>query len=353
MKKQRFIQRYWQQRSLLSDLLYPASLLYERLGRIKQQRQAGKAYLAPFKVIGIGNISSGGSGKTPLTMALAKAAIDSGFKTAVSHRGYKSAMEKKAGIVSMGAGCLYGAKVCGDEAWMSATKLSKAYVSVGRDRVAQLELLATLEEPPELVVIDDVFQNQSVIKDVSIVCFDAKTGLGNGRVIPAGYLRESVSAVARADICVINRKDPGIEVESLKEELRERCEQIFVIDHSFCGFEDYQGNAVDVDINQPSLLLSALASPQSFEATAQSLNINYLKHYSFSDHYSFGSREALAPLLEQIRVDNIRQIFCSHKDLPKLLPHKDLVPLLRVIMIEANPFQFNALWQAIKRRIEL
>ena len=353
MKRQRLIQRYWQQRSLLSDLLYPASLLYERLGQIKQMRQAGKAYLAPFKVIGIGNISSGGSGKTPLTMALAKAAIESGLKTAVSHRGYKSAMEKKAGIVSMGEGCLYDAKTCGDEAWMSATKLRKAYVSVGRDRVEQLKQLAALDEPPELVFMDDVYQNQSIIKDVSIVCFDARVGLGNGRVIPAGYLRESVSAVARADICVINRKDPGIEVEALKAELSEWCEHIFVVDHSFCGFEDFQGNVVDVDVNQPSLLLSALASPQSFEATAQSVNINYLTHYSFPDHYSFRSREALKPLFEQIRGDDIKQIFCSHKDLPKLIAHKDLLPLLRVLMIEANPFQVNALWQAIRRRMAL
>jgi tetraacyldisaccharide 4'-kinase len=236
---------------------------------------------------------------------------------------------------------------------MSATKLRKAYVSVGRDRVEQLKQLAALDEPPELVFMDDVYQNQSIIKDVSIVCFDARVGLGNGRVIPAGYLRESVSAVARADICVINRKDPGIEVEALKAELSEWCEHIFVVDHSFCGFEDFRGNAVDVDVNQPSLLLSALASPQSFEATAQSVNINYLTHYSFPDHYSFRSREALKPLFEQIRGDDIKQIFCSHKDLPKLIAHKDLLPLLRVLMIEANPFQVNALWQAIRRRMAL
>lgn len=353
MTKQRFIQRYWQQRSLLSDLLYPASLLYERIGQIRQERQAKKACHAPFKVIGIGNISSGGSGKTPLTMALAKVAIDSGIKTAVSHRGYKSAMERKAGIISMGDGCLYEASVCGDEAWMSANKLPKAYVSVGRDRVEQIKQLAALELPPQLVIMDDVFQNQSFIKDVSIVCFDAQMGLGNGRVIPAGYLRESVSAVARADFCVINRKDPSIDVAALREELRVWCERIFVVDHGFSGFEDYQGNPVEVDMSQPSLLVSALASPQSFEATAQSLNISYLKHYSFPDHYSFQNREALESIFKQIKAEGIEQVFCSHKDLPKLLPHKDLLPLLRVIMIEANPFQINALWQAIRRRVSL
>ncbi len=312
-----------------------------------------KACIPPFKVVGIGNISSGGSGKTPLTMALAKVAIESGFKTAVSHRGYKSAMEKKAGIVSLGDGCLYGANVCGDEAWMSATKLRKAYVSVGRDRVAQLEQLAALEQPLELVFMDDVFQNQSIIKDASIVCFDAQMGLGNGRVIPAGYLRESVSAVARADICVINRKDPSVDVAFLKEELSKLCEFVFMVEHGFSGFEDYQGNAVEVEVTQPSLLLSALASPQSFEATAQSLTINYLNHFSFPDHYSFRSREALMPLFKQIKAEGIQQVFCSFKDLPKLLPHKDILSLLRVIMIEANPFQINALWQAIRRRIEL
>lgn len=236
---------------------------------------------------------------------------------------------------------------------MSAQKLAQAYVSVGRSRVAQLKLLAALAEPPQLVIMDDVFQNQSFGKDVSIACFDAQTGLGNGRVIPAGYLRESVSAVARADFCVINRKDMSIDVSDLKEELGKWCERIFVVDYKFSGFEDFRGAPVEVDVSQPSLLLSALASPQSFEATAQSLNINYLNHYSYGDHYSFRSREALQPLFKQIQAEGIQQVFCSLKDLPKLLPHKDLLPLLRVITIEANPFQINALWQAIRREVSL
>lgn len=350
---QSLIQDKLQKRSLLSDLLYPASLLYEQLGLFKQQRQAKGAYQAPFKVIGIGNISSGGSGKTPLSIALAKAAMSFGLKTAVSHRGYKSALENKASIISMGDGVMCDAKLCGDEAWMSASILDGAYVSIGKDRVAQLQQLAALKTPPDVVIMDDVFQNQSFKKDLSIVCFDAQAGLGNARVIPSGYLRESISALQRADICVINRKNPHIDPEPLKQKLKQWCEHIFVVDHRFSGFEDYQGQALHLDVNQPSLLISALAFPKSFESLAQSLKINYLKHYSFADHYSFGSREALRPMLKMIQTAKIQQLFCSHKDLPKLLPHKDLLPILRVIMIRADAHQINALWQMIRQKLAL
>ena len=350
MKIDKFIQNHLQERSLLSDLLYPASLLYDHLGQWRQKQQAKTALTAPFKVISVGNISSGGSGKTPLCIALAKASLESGLRTAVSHRGYKAALEDTASIISMGDGPIYGVQDCSDEAWMSATILKGAYVSVGRDRIAQVKLLSNLKQAPEILIMDDSFQNRRIKKNLSILCFDASIGLGNGRVIPAGYLRESISAISRAEICVINRKIPDIDPDELIGQIQPWCDDILVVDHHFDAFLDFEGNEVQVDLAQPSLLVSALASPSSFEAMAQSLSINYQKHYSFADHYSFASREALQPLIHQIQKEGIKQLFCSYKDLPKLLAHKDLNPLLRVITLRADPLAIELLWQKIRKK---
>ena len=302
-------------------------------------------------VIGIGNIVSGGSGKTPFTLALAKAALCDGLDVAVSHRGYKGLLESSPTVISRGEGPLFPASVCGDEAWLVAASLPSIPVVVGKDRLAAIALLETLEPKPSLLLMDDVYQNHKVLKDIEIACFDAGVGIGNGRVIPAGYLREDISALKRADLCLISRKDPSIDPGPLLDRLGKWCGWCEVLDYSLTRITDANEADLEADPNMISALVSGIASPAGFEELARTAGISWTRHFGFSDHYHFQSREELKPLLDHIKENGLQRLYCTAKDLPKLARHRDLAPLLAVLHIGPSQERVQDIWQGIRKRL--
>lgn len=303
-------------------------------------------------VIGIGNIVSGGSGKTPFTLALAKAALRDGLDVAVSHRGYKGLLESSPTVISRGEGPLFPASVCGDEAWLIAASLPSMPVVVGKDRLASIALLEALEPKPSLLLMDDVFQNHKVFKDIQIACFDAGVGIGNGRVIPAGYLREDLSALKRADLCLISRKDPPINPGPLLDRLGKWCRWCEVLDYSLTSITDASGAGLVADPNMISVLVSGIASPTGFEELARTAGINWTRHFGYRDHYHYQSREELKPLLDHIKREGVQRLYCTAKDLPKLARHRDLAPLLAVLHIGPSQERVQDIWQGIRKRLE-
>ena len=130
-----------------------------------------------------------------------------GIKVALSHRGCGGSRERFPSLVSNRSNIILGVKDSGDEAQLLAQKLPGIPVVVGKRRVAAISLL--LAEYPDLdvVILDDGFQHLKIARDLDLVCFDAKLGLGNGRVIPAGWLREPLSALQSADALVLIQKE--------------------------------------------------------------------------------------------------------------------------------------------------
>ncbi|MCD8479427.1 MAG: tetraacyldisaccharide 4'-kinase [Candidatus Cloacimonetes bacterium] len=142
MDKHNFATRHLLARSLLSYLLYPASLIYAGYMLFRRKFLFPKPFRAPFKVISIGNIVSGGSGKTPITIALAKALQNHGLKVAVASRAYKAGWENSAAMISDGKRLLTTVANAGDEALMVASALPGIPVYVGRKRKDVLRLIA-------------------------------------------------------------------------------------------------------------------------------------------------------------------------------------------------------------------
>ena len=346
-----FLERHLFQRSRLSDLLYPVSLVYSAIQKARGKKGLAQAIRLPYPLIGIGNIVSGGSGKTPFTLALAKAVCADAYRPAVSHRGYKGKLEGTPSLISRGEGPLFPAADCGDEAWLMAKTLSGIPVVVGKDRLRAVDLLSGLEPRPDIVLMDDVFQNHKLIKDIDIVCFDAAVGIGNGRLIPAGYLREGLPALKRAGLVVITRKQVSIDPAPLIEAIRPFCPWVEVLDYSLTGIEDSEGGAIETGSVQKSILVSGIAFPASFERLAATAGITWTRHFAFRDHYHFQSREALKPLLDYIRAERIEHVCCTAKDVAKLSQHKDLKPLLAVLVLGPDQNRVDELWQMIKERL--
>ena len=137
---QKFIENHLYKRSILSYLLFPISIKYSILQKCRRrfyQVFSSLIYKSKIKVISIGNIVSGGSGKTPFTIFLTRYLQEKGFRVAVSHRGYKGKFEKKNILISDRNNIFDSARDAGDEAYLLASKLKGIPVIVGRDQKNQ------------------------------------------------------------------------------------------------------------------------------------------------------------------------------------------------------------------------
>lgn len=137
----------------------------------------------PCKVISVGNLTVGGTGKTPMTRYLARLVQSLGREVAIVSRGYKGRAEKSGGIVSDGKRILMDADAAGDEPFMLASGLGDVPVAVGRNRfAAAMQLLQACH--PEVIILDDAFQHLPLDRDLNVVLLDHKRPFGNGHLLP-------------------------------------------------------------------------------------------------------------------------------------------------------------------------
>ena len=160
------------------------------------------------RVVSVGNLTVGGTGKTPLAMDLALRLQRLGRRVCVVSRGYRGQAEKRGAVVSDGHRILASAAVAGDEPVLMARRLAGVPVLVGRDRWASGRC-AEQRFGAEVLVLDDGFQHLRLARDLNLLLLDAGAPLGNGRLLPAGPLREPPSAARRADALVCIHRWPS------------------------------------------------------------------------------------------------------------------------------------------------
>ncbi|MDP2861399.1 MAG: tetraacyldisaccharide 4'-kinase, partial [Desulfobacterales bacterium] len=158
----------------------------------------------PCKVVSIGNITVGGTGKTPMTIYLAETLTGLGYKVVVVSRGYRGRAKKKGGIVSNGREILMGPDSSGDEPFMMAARLNNIPVVVGQNRY-NAGLLAIRNFNPDIILLDDGFQHRKLFRDIDLLLLDSGCPFGNGRLVPRGVLREPVVSIKRADAFILTR----------------------------------------------------------------------------------------------------------------------------------------------------
>lgn len=341
MDLQKMARKHLHKRSFLSDLLLPLGGVNAAMQTLRRARMKG--WKAPCKVISVGNLGSGGSGKTPFCIYLAALLRDMGLKVAFSHRGCGGRRENSPSLVSNRKEIVLDVQDSGDEAQLLAQKLPGIPVAVGKRRVAAVSLLLSEFGDLDLVILDDGFQHLKIARDLDLVCFDAKLGLGNGRVIPSGWLREPLSALKSADALILIQKEGGTQsAAKLPATARNalRC--------SFKAVDcvDAQGNSFSFDsLRERELyLLSSIAVPESFEDSVRALGLSWKQHFRFADHHSFSRREDLKPVFQVLNEKTV--LLCTEKDLPKLALFEELNPLaLRMLMECADEDKLKRLIQ--------
>ena len=253
----------------LAWVLYPFSLIWLLAGWFR--RYSARPYRAEVPVLCIGNLTAGGGGKSPMVAALQLRLGQAGIDAHVLSRGYGG---RTRGPHRVDADSDSFADV-GDEPLMLA---ANGTVWVARDRAAGARAIAAAGA--ELILLDDGFQNPSLHKDAAILMVDAGQGYGNGRVIPAGPLREPVpSGHARANLTVV--LGPARD--------RKRCREDWP---ELSAMPSVDGELVPMRTGLPLedeevIAFAGIARPQKFFQTLRDMGANLLATHAFADHQPF------------------------------------------------------------------
>ncbi len=167
--------------------------------------------IAPCPIISVGNLTTGGTGKTPAVQWLARALQNRGCKVGIAARGYGGTLSDAGALVSKGKTPLLNAIQAGDEAVLHARNLPGAVVAIAKDRHVAVQIC--VDNGAEIVILDDGFQFWSLPRDFDLVLLDAKNPFGNGHLLPFGRLREEKSALKRASAILLTRCDRASQVE--------------------------------------------------------------------------------------------------------------------------------------------
>jgi len=261
---------FWSGASALSTLMMPLGAVYATAGRLR--RMAVSPQRAPVPVICIGNLVAGGAGKTPVAQAIARHMIAQGVEVHFLSLGYGGKLKGPVRVVPG----IHDAADVGDEPLLLA---GTAPCWVAADRVAGAKAAAA--EGAQIIVMDDGHQNPSLLKSASIVVVDGETGYGNGRLIPAGPLREPVAeGLARADAVVILGEDRAGVAQTLPHGMP-------VLQGHLAPTEE--AHALD---GESVLAFAGIGRPEKFFDTVRALGCNLVEQRDFPDHHPYSYAQA-------------------------------------------------------------
>ncbi len=317
---------FWLGLLSLLELIYRVGIA---LRNFLYQTNLVKKVQLPCTVISVGNITAGGTGKTPVVEFLSRVLQDNGDQVCILTRGYKSELDQKnqIGIVSDQYELKIGPEVAGDEAFLLATNLPGVPVVIGKNR-SQTGALACTDLQCEVAILDDGFQYAKLDRQLDIVVIDATNPFGNGHLIPRGFLREPVHSLRRANIIIITHTDQvaAASLTQLMTELRKINSQIpiFTSSHRPSGLLDLASPAqtligLDKLVGEKVIAVSGIGNPQSFERTLTDLGCTVLSHLRFPDHHQYSATD-LEEILHAARKANVQVIVTTQKDAVKI-PH--------------------------------
>ena len=302
----------------------------------------------PCPVISIGNLTVGGSGKTPMTIYLAEFLRRFGYSVAIISRGYKGKEEKIGGVVSDGRIVCMGPDKAGDEPFMIAKRLKTVPVIVGQDRY-KAGRLAIKEFQPDVLLLDDAFQHLRVHRDIDLVLLDSKKPFGNTYLLPRGTLREGAFALSRGDALILTRSDIGnpVPLEQIKRFIPGK--PIFHSVHtpyiykivagnnpqSQNGTKILSGYSFELFKNKRVFAFSGIARNDDFLQTVKDINCEVSGFSEFQDHHEYTNRE-LNTILNAAMDLSVDFIITTEKDYTRVA-HKIKWPIdLIVVGIEIS-----------------
>lgn len=262
------IDKLWYEKHVLRWLLWPFSLIYQLLTKLRRVYLTGLCqHQFSVPVIVVGNLTVGGVGKTPLVIALAKQLQEKGLRVGIVSRGYGAKINQFPYEISTED----AASLVGDEPLLIAQKTACPVV-IAPKRVQAVQYLLDNYQS-QIIISDDGLQHYALGRAIEIVVVDGLRKLGNGLCLPAGPLRESAKRLQEADLIVVNE---GEWPEAYSMHLRPgKLTQIVT------------GKEIEIErLTKPIAAVAAIGHPQRFFRTLQNLGLAIIK-YPFPDHYQF------------------------------------------------------------------
>ena len=303
-------------------LLAPAEAIYRALYRRRMAKFSSGGASVGVPVISVGNLTVGGTGKTPTVQWVARELQKSGRRVAIVARGYGGALSEKGAIVSDGATIFLSVREAGDEPLLHARALPGAPVVIGVDRVAAARR-AVDECGAQVVVLDDGFQYWSLRREFDLVLLDARRPFDNGHLLPAGRLREPPQELKRAHALLLTRCDaatPG-QIAATRESIRRFSQApIFQSNHAPARVRDEaNGETLPLDAlqSQPIGALSALAHNTHFFETLEKCGALIQVKLARRDHHFWNEAE-VRNLARQSREAGAQAIVTTEKDAVKM-----------------------------------
>ena len=309
----------------LWSLLYPTQFITRawmklRIGLYKRGLFSVMDPVLP--VVSIGNNCFGGTNKTPMTELVVRQFMEAGIDAGLVSRGYRT-KEHPPLWVGENEDSLKR-EIAGDEPLMLAKRLPNVRIVVAKDRVKGVELLASLGV--QVAVTDDTFQHRKMARDVDIVLVDSTCPFGNRQVIPAGSMREPMSAFSRADMVVLTKANQvdKAQLDNIKRELAPWVEmdKIFVAEIKLESWMLFDGDEVrdlpsDVVPKGRYVVFSAIGNPPGFYDFVRDKNVDIVARRTFRDHHIF-TEENIRDLERDAEALNADGFICTEKDVVNL-----------------------------------
>jgi tetraacyldisaccharide 4'-kinase len=285
----------------------------------------------PCRVVSIGNITLGGTGKTPMSIFVASAFKEMGLKTAILSRGYRGTAERTGGIVSDGKTVRMDPEQAGDEPFMIASRLKGVPVLVGGDRF-RMGQIAVEKFSTDVIVLDDGFQHVALARDLDILLLDDRYPFGNQHLVPRGTLREPVSALERSHGFVLTRcvSPEPVSIDRIRSIAgnrpvftsthRPRIQKIIgaekTIDAS--GLESANSSLSGFLKNRTVFAFSGIGGNKDFFQTVESFKCRLSDFQGFPDHHRY-SRDDLKRVQKKAFDSGAELLVTTEKDYAKIM----------------------------------
>lgn len=286
--------------------LYEAGLL--RTGRL------------PVPVVSIGNLTLGGSGKTPMVELAVRTLVALGAAPAVVSRGYRRDT-RGVQVVADRDGVKLGPRAAGDEPFMLAERLHRIPVVVGENRYDAARV-AIEQLQASVIVLDDGFQNRTLDKDLEVLVVNGRAPWGNGRLFPRGTLREPVAAARRAHLVVVTNPSGVADVEPVVDAIRRARGSAPVLTASYHvvdvrRFDDPRPFPTSALAGRRLLAFAGLGSPRGFAETLAAAGVETADLVPFADHHWYQAAD-LEDLADRARAAGAEGLITTEKDAVRL-----------------------------------
>ena len=328
---------------VITCLLFAASRVYRMVVQFRiwlYDKRVIRNQALGCLVVSIGNLSCGGTGKTPVVEVFARSLSAKGRKVAILSRGYRrkkrsfweklchafhsGEMELPPQVVSDGENLLMDSEHAGDEPFMLASNLQDVAVIVDKDRVKS-GIHAIDEFQTDIIILDDGFQYLKLKPHINIVLVDSTDPFGNGHVLPRGILREPIKNIRRADYIFLTKSDGSNKLRHLKRFIRRHTRRAEIIEcchrpqYLVKLFTDREREELSFLNGRKVAALSAIARPESFENFLEQLGAKLVTKDHFADHHRY-SRQEIIDFVNAAKAAGAEMVVTTEKDAVRI-PH--------------------------------